>query len=242
MHIRTVALLALAAAFGSSAYASLDAQVAPPPAEIITTGAASVSLPADRVIVRLAVATRAPSASAASAPNGPAVARVQAALRSIGLGEEAVRVTSFGVAPVVNYQDANRITEYEARTQLEVTLRDIAALGRLMDSALAAGTNTIGALTFESDSVPVARRRALSDALASARNDAEALAAAAGGRLGALRLVTTTPEAGASSAFAVGRVEGAPLQAPAPTSVALVLRDVIVSVVVQARWDFVPRP
>ena len=204
--------------------------------EIVTTGSGSVVLPPDRAIVRVGVATRAATASAASLPNGPLVARVQDTLRVLGFTDRAARPISFGVVPNYDYQNGRRLIDYEARTTIEVTLQDVAALGRLLDAVLAAGATDITSITFESDSSAKVRGRALATALEAARADAEALANAAGGRLGTLRLVTTTPDyatvAMRSTEYsAVGMLAG----------ISTVRRDVIVSVMIQARWAFVPR-
>lgn len=201
--------------------------------EIVTSGSGTVFLPPDRAVVRIGVATRAVSASAASVPNGPLVARVQDTLRAIGFTAGALRVISFGVAPNYDYQNARRIIDYEARTTLEVRLQDVPALGRLLDAVLAAGATDISSITFESDSVVLARRRALNEALGAARADAETLAKAAGGRLGPLRLVTTSPETSA-----IAYRESATM-GPIPGSVPAVRRDVVVHTVVQARWTLI---
>jgi hypothetical protein len=66
--------------------------------------------------------------------------------------------------------------------------------------------------------------------LTAAREDADALAKAAGGRLGPLRMVTTTPEVPAVAA------REAMAMSMLPGGVPAVRRDVLVYVVVQARW------
>lgn len=222
--------------------APLSSQVGTPALtpEIVTTGSNSVALPADRALVRIGVATRAATASAASAPNGPAVARVQDTLRILGYVGRAARVTSFGVVPNYDFQGGRRLIDYEARTTLEVTVSDIPALGKLLDAVLAVGATDIGSIVFESDSSGVTRRRALAAALAEARQDAEALARAAGGQLGPLRLATTSPEAGIPMRSAAS-VEAYAMSGGL-AGVATFRRDVVVSVGVQARWVFVPRP
>ena len=220
--------------------AAVPAQVQQSPAgpEIATTGTATITLPPDRALVRIGIATRAATASAASAPNGPLVQRVQDTLRALNLSGPPVRAISFGVTPNYDYQRGRQLIDYEARTTLEVVLNDVPALGRLLDAALGAGATDISSIIFQSDSTPVARRRALATALANAREDAEALARAAGGRLGPIRHATTTPEANEWAGYARA------LSAPAmmgPMGVPAVQRDVIIGVMVQVRWAFLPR-
>ena len=51
--------------------------------EIVATGSGQVTLPPDRALVRIAIATRAATAGAASLPNGPLVARVRDTLAAL---------------------------------------------------------------------------------------------------------------------------------------------------------------
>ena len=215
----------------------LAAQGGPPASvpEIVTSATGTVSLPPDRAVLRIGVATRAATASAASTPNGPLVTRVQDTIRVLNLPGRPVRVISFGVAPNYDFQRARQIIDYEARTTLEVILHDVASLGRLLDAVLAAGATDITGISFESDSTSAARHRALAAALTTAREDAEALAKAAGGRLGPLRLLTTTPDLTAGGiGFRDASMTGPPSGIPA------VRRDVMVYVMVQGRWAFIP--
>ena len=211
------------------------AQSQPAGPEIVTTGSGSVVRPPDRAIGRVGVATRAATASAASQPKGPLVARVQDTLRALGLSDRAARPIAFGVVPNYDYQSGRRLIDYEARTTIEVTLQDVASLGRLLDAVLASGATDITSISFESDSAAKARSRALATALAAARADAEALAKAAGGTLGPLRSVTTTPDY--STVVAMQRAEYA---VGASAGIVTVRRDVVVSVMIQARWAFTP--
>jgi len=209
------------------------AQSSPPgQPEIVTNGNATISLPPDRAVVRIGVATRAATASAASSPNGPLVTRVVDTLRALNLPGTPARAISFGVAPNYDFSKGRQIIDYEARTTLEVILKDVASLARLLDAALGAGATDITSIAFESDSSATARHRALATALKSARDDAEAIASAAGGRLGPLLLVTTSPETSGVAMRAAETMSFSVAGLPA------VRRDVVIYATVQARWVF----
>jgi uncharacterized protein YggE len=154
-------------------------------------------------------------------------------MRALNLAGRPIRAISFGVAPNYDYQKGRQIIDYEARTTLEVVLQDVNALPRLLDAALGAGATDIASISFESDSANEARHRALANALTSARQDAEALAKAAGGRLGPLRSVTTSPDP-----YGIAMRESYISAAPA-AGIPAVRRDVVISVTVQGRWAFV---
>ncbi len=228
---RQVQLVLAATAFAALGAA---AQSNPPgPPEIVASGSATISLPPDRAVVRIGVATRAATASAASMPNGPLVARVQDTLRALNLSGTPARAIGFGVAPNYDYQKARQVIDYEARTTLEVVLRDVASLPRLLDAALGAGATDITSIAFESDSAAAARHRALATAFQSAHDDAEAMANAAGGRLGPLLLITTSPSTDYSG-VAMRAAETMPAMAGLP----VIRRDVVIYAIVQARWVF----
>ena len=234
---RWIVVLAAAAGLTPGLRAQAPSQITRP--EIVTNGSGEVRLPPDRALLRLGVTTRGQTATAASAPNGPRVKRVQDALAAQGLTGRAVRVVSFALTPVVDYQRGSTITEYQARTTLEVSLPRVPALGSVLDAAVGAGATEVDAISFSSDSAEVARGRALAMALAKARADAEALAAAAGGTLGMLQLVTTSP--GMEAYDNIELRDAATAAAPSPLSIPGVEREVIVRVRIQARWAFVPR-
>jgi uncharacterized protein len=86
---------------------------------------------------------------------------------------------------------------------------------------------------FESDREREGRRMALEKALTAAREDATALARAAGGRLGRLLEATTQPRFGPMATAEFGNA------AVRAGNAALPPQDVVVTVVVQARWELV---
>jgi uncharacterized protein YggE len=132
---------------------------------------------------------------------------------------------------------------YEARTTLEISIRDVAALGRVLDAALAVGATEISNITFVSDTAAAAKRQALRVALAMAKDEAQALAAAAGGRLGALKSMSTSPDNNASAFARMAYESSSGYGAASPRGmVPAVQRDVVVSASVYARWVFVSAP
>src|SRR5256885_1862146 len=65
-------------------------------------------------------------------------------------------------------------------------------VGPVIDTALGKGANRIQALEFYSSNTDAGRRQALAEAIGKARGDAEAMARAAGGKLGPLVEASTT--------------------------------------------------
>src|SRR5437660_983758 len=133
------------------------------------------------------------SSSAACCANARPTRRVRDTLATLGFAADSIRSVAFGVEPNYDFERGHRLINYEARTVLTVRLRELDRLGSLLDAVLAAGATTIREVQFESDTLETARRHALGQALRAAQQDADALARAAGGRLGRLLQVTTTP-------------------------------------------------
>ncbi|MCC6319058.1 MAG: SIMPL domain-containing protein [Gemmatimonadaceae bacterium] len=215
----------------------LMAQAPPttPVPEITTTGQAEVRLPADRVRLRFVVQSSAATAAQAATLNGDRVRRVQAALATLGFRGNDARAIGFTVAPNYEYREQRRLVDYQARTSVDVTLRQMERMGAVLDAALGAGATEIGAMQFQSDTAERARLGAIAAAFNDAKAEASALAAAAGRQLGPVLSMSTTPLGGP---VAYARVAGgmAMEAAGAPG----VDRDVVVTYQVQVRWAIAP--
>jgi uncharacterized protein YggE len=207
--------------------------------EIITSGTGTVTLPPDRAVLRVEVMTADSSAAGATIANGPLVASVDSALRVVGLSEAAIRPVGFTLSQRRDPTGQEPPSGYEARTALEVRVDDVNALGRILDAAIEAGATGVPSISFRSDSIAVARRRALATAVAAARDDAETLALAAGGRLGPLLLVTTSPQGYGLSANALIPRDQVTVVGRSG-SVSAIRQDVVVSLTVQTRWRLEP--
>jgi uncharacterized protein len=200
-------LLAFAACGGRSAAAEPPApapagdlahaylyQVAPErveqgPPTIEVSGSASVHVSPDVARVSVAVETHDKQAAVASAGNAEAMGRVMAALRAASL--PGLRVETFGYTLNPEYSapsprdDAPRaVVGYTALNNVRITVTDVQAAGKVLDTAIKAGANRVTSLSFEASETADARRRALSMAVAEARAQAEAIADALGRSLG----------------------------------------------------------
>jgi uncharacterized protein YggE len=131
-------------------------------------------------------------------------------------------------------QGTRQPKEYNASSSLSVELTNLEQLGVVVDAALSAGANEVSDIRFLPKDADAARAQALDLAFGQARRDAEALAKAAGGRLGPLMSMST--DRGVTTLYStVTAGRGAPnTTIPAP--------DVRVSASVQAQWRFEPSP
>jgi uncharacterized protein YggE len=216
---------------------------ADPEPYVETAGVGERRIPPDRASVHLLVENKAPEAAAAAAANARAVQAVRDTLRRFGV-DSAVTTASYSVGP--NYEpprptdrEGPRQSGYVARTLLRVQLGRIDLVGRTIDAGLAGGATGVQGVFFEASTTPAARRDALALAAAEARQDAERLARALGGTLGAL-LSTTTGGAGIDPRrIAPVRMDMAMAGGMSyPTQMAP--NEIVVTAVVTTRWRFVP--
>lgn len=222
-------------------YGSAEAQERPmmPLAELNTSGTAERRAAPDRVMVHFSVETRAPSAAAAASANATAVQSVRSALRQART-DSLAPMLSYRVGPEysrprpTDEDQEPKIIGYLARTIVAARPPRIEDAGRAIDAALAAGATGVASLTFESSAVPETRNDAIAEAAVMARREAEVLARAMGGSLGPMIWSSTTGAPvmyqTANSSVMYRRMEG----------MDMVPSDIVVRVVVNARWRFIP--
>jgi len=204
--------------------------------EILTAGSGEASLPPQRAVLHIGMTSRASNAADASSRNAKVLQSVLDTLTRAGFPRESLKTVEFGVGPNIDYEHGNKVTGYEATATIRLVVHDLTQIGRVIDLALTAGATDVSDVAFESDSVTIGRRRALGEALAKARSDADALATAAGGSLGRLLEVSS----GGGFGFASGaRLSAVAVTASASRAAEFTPRDVVVQVSVQARWEFV---
>jgi len=161
---------------------------------ILVTGQGSVDVAPDMAILTITVTREAPTASAALDANSSAMENVMAAMKSEGVGERDLQTSGFSIQPRYHYpspnssgsQEAPRIIAYFVRNSLTVRVRDIGAVGTILDTSVKLGVNEGGNIVFTnadpSAAITQARILAVNDAMAKANT----LAGAAGVETGKL--------------------------------------------------------
>lgn len=173
-------------------------------AELIVTGTASVQVAADGAQIILGVTTGASAVDAASAANITAVDAVIEALKAAGVAAEDIVTENYSVSAIYGYSygkldGTDRPSGYNVSNELHVTVRDIDAVGAVIDAGLNAGANECYGITFTSSQAAAAYDRALEQAIAEAARKAGLMANACGRTLGEL----TAVEEGGGSGIAV---------------------------------------
>jgi hypothetical protein len=202
---------------------------------ISVSGSGQVSARPDVAVVTLGVQTEDKEASAALSQNNEGMRRLIDALKEAGVAAEDIQTRSIHLWP--RYEDARpegqpQVVGYTASNTVEVRIRDLDALGRLLDSAVQAGGNRIEGIRFEisdpSQMLDQAREIAWSDAEHKAAQVA-GLADAALGEVVSISETSRTP--GPIAREGLGGAEAAvPVEPGSQT----------LEVNVQVTWELVP--
>ena len=193
IRIGAVALLVLAAAAvaGVGLPEKAGGADSAPGKGITVLGTGTTKTTPDEATFSLGVSTDGSTARAALAANAAAMDAVIAAVKSAGVSAKDIRTQDVSVGP--NYEGDSSPDGYTARNSVSVRITKLDRAGDVLDAASRAGANEVyGPMLSRSDREDF-EAKALKDAFADARKRAEALADAAGVRLGA---VTELSEAG----------------------------------------------
>lgn len=143
----------------------------------------------DRASILLSVQTRNSSATTAAQENASKQSSVVAALRSLGLTNSQISTEDYSITPEMRTDDGVRqpvVLSYRVSNSLRVQISDLSAVGKIIDSALSHGANQVTSVNFLESNAEDLYKQALAMAVANARAQAEVMAKAAGGHLGAL--------------------------------------------------------
>jgi uncharacterized protein len=206
---------------------------------ISVTASGRVQLKPDMAVFDAEVQSTERDAGRAAARTAEIWAAVQKNLRSAGVPSEDSPSIGYSVTPQWSWNQSsgkNVLNGYVARHAVRVTVRDLRLVGAAIDAVVRAGAGDVREVRFASSRQESLRREALGLAVRNAREDAEVMAKAAGGRLGTLLELSSEQQ----ELPAFPRMEGALLKA-APTAppTELSAGEQEISVTVHSRWRFV---
>jgi len=114
--------------------------------------------------------------------NAEQMDKVMAAVRAAGIAERDTQTSGVNLEPDYRYEDnkAPEITGYQARNTVDIKVRDMAKLGKVLDALVASGSNQINGPNFEIDEPEAAYDEARQAALKKARARADLYATSLG--------------------------------------------------------------
>lgn len=165
------------------------------PRIVSVSGQGEIQAEPDQAIVTLGVESRKPALADARAEVSKTIDAVLKLTRDLKIDQKYVRATRISVQPEYNWDTAAKernLIGYFVSRQVEIDLRDLDKLGVLMEKATDLGVNQIGDPRLESSKRHDLEREALAKAVDDARANAEAIAKAAGAKLGPVRTVSAS--------------------------------------------------
>lgn len=188
------------------------------------------------------VVTQAQTASAAISENSSKMDAVIAALKRAGIADRDIQTSAINLSPVYSNperdaqilarqsgrpyippppeQQARRIIGYEARNTVQVRVRNLANMGRVIDTLVSVGANEVNGPNFTLEEQQAALDEARVEAVTQGRQRAELYARAAGMRVA--RILSINEGGGyhpVQQIFVTGSRAAAPAPPPPPTPV-----------------------
>ncbi len=164
-----------------SACGQIEAQGVSPTSEryIRVSGSGEVAVVPDIAYINIGVHSEAEDVTSALEANNTQAAELTEALKAEGIEEKDIQTANFNVYPQTRYDNMGQPvgTSYVVDNTVYVTVRDLANLGKMLDTAISAGANNIYGISFDiADKETVlaqARELAIKDAEAKAQSVAE---------------------------------------------------------------------
>ena len=184
------------------------------------SGEGSVSAAPDFAQVTLGVTNTAKDAGEAMAANAKAANALVSLIKTEGVAPADIQTSTLSISPMFSQPSSNResaptVTGYSVSNNVSVKIRDIPRLGALLDKAVTAGANSIYGIGFGHNDLSALLDKARPLAVADARRKAEIYAAAGGGRIG--RLMVLTEDGGVrQSPMTFSRAYALPAPPPTP--------------------------
>lgn len=190
--IAALAVLTIAALAGVGRPEAAESASNEPPEGITVTGVGRVSAVPDEAEFSLGVTTKGQSARAAMSANAAQMRRLNEALKAAGVAARDIQTQDVSVGS--DYDADGRSDQFVASNTVSVLIRDLDSAGTVLDAATRAGANRVYGPTLTRSDRDGLERKALEDAVANARQRAEALAVAAGVDLGAVTAISESPQ------------------------------------------------
>jgi len=152
---------------------------------ISVTGVGEITVEPNICHLVLGVENQGKTAAEAQAGVAKATNAIIAELRALGLRDQDIKTVSFNLYPV--YDPGSKETPvvlepvgFRAAHRLQVTVRDLSKVAKVIDEAIGAGANTADEITYSVEETAELRTQALTKAVQQAKSKGDAIAKAAG--------------------------------------------------------------
>jgi uncharacterized protein YggE len=150
---------------------------------VFTSGDASVSKKPDTAFLYAGVESQQTTASAAQSDLAAKAAQLITRIKALGVADKDLNTAGYSVGPTYS-PGGETVSGYRASEQLQITWHDVTTVGKALDAIVQEGGATNVGASFGLADPKGAQAEARTLAIADARSRAQAMASAAGVRLG----------------------------------------------------------
>lgn len=154
---------------------------------IVVHGTGSVSAKPDMATVQVGVQIQNSSLATAQSDAATKMDAIMQQLKGQGVQDKDIATSQYSVEPVMNYRDNQppEVTGYRVTNIVSVKLHDLTKAGKLIDSLVASGANSLYGISFGFSDPTALMRQAREAAMNDAKDKAGQLATLGGVALGA---------------------------------------------------------
>lgn len=197
-------MLSLAGAVGgvmiapSAALARHDEHSAMHPPMLNVTGRATVYAEPDTLTISFSVRNVDKDPSKALDANSAAMTKLMDALKALNLEADAVQTSMFSIGPEYHYDGREQqMIGYAVSNTVRVKTKQFKRAGEIITKGVNAGANQVDWIQFSLSDLREPRNKAIAEATARARQNADVLAAAAGVEIKTVHRIDLDPAEGA---------------------------------------------
>lgn len=183
--------------------------------QIVVIGTGEVKVEPDIAIITIGVETKAPTTQEALAQNSAQAQAIIERIRQMGVEAKDIQTTGINIYPFYDEQGQN-IIGYTVSNMVNVTIRNIAQAGDLIDQVVQVGANRLYGVSFGVSDTEAVMAQAREAAVANARARAEQMARASGTSLGRVLFITENFGASPIPVPMMADAYGAPAARSAP--------------------------
>ena len=169
----------------------LTGSVAPAETQISVSGTGETTVSADTAVISLGVNARNKDVLKAQQAVNETIAAIRKALIEQGIREENINTELINIYALYDYSgDQEQLAAYSANSTLAIKVTDMQSVGALIDTAFAAGANTLNGVSFSASDTDEAKAEAIKKAVENAKKKAEILAEAGGLKITGIRTIS----------------------------------------------------
>ena len=164
------------------------------PQSLSVNGIGEVYVVPDIAYINVGVRVDADQVSDALAANNVQANAIVEALQTLGVDKADIQTSNFNVYPMQDWGPDGQVSRkyYVVENTVYITVRDLSKMGKLLDTVVNSGANTINGITFDVADKAAAEAEARDKAIADAKAQAEAIATSAGVKLGKIQTINVS--------------------------------------------------